>query len=74
MKTEKLLSASEVDSIVEIRGVKSGHKARIFLADLGVLEGVKLRIIKNNTGPIIVEVKGTRVAIGRGIAHKIEVL
>ena len=74
MSSDNLLSASEIDSIVEIQKINAGQKARRFLADLGVLEGVKLRIIKNDAGPIIVEVKNSRVAIGRGIANKIEVL
>lgn len=67
------LADSTVNSIVKVEKIVTGQKARRFLADLGVLEGVKLRIIKNDLGPILVEVKATRVAIGRGIATKIEV-
>ena len=74
MKATKFLEELAEDSIVTIKGIIAGFKAKKFLADLGVLEGVKLRIIKNDQGPLIVEVKGTRVAIGRGIARKIEVI
>ncbi|MHA1346655.1 MAG: FeoA family protein [Candidatus Heimdallarchaeaceae archaeon] len=73
MSNKNLLADSAVNSIVQIKKINSGQKARRFLADLGVLEGVKLRIIKNDIGPILVEVKATRIAIGRGIAQKIEV-
>jgi len=67
------LAESTVNSIVQVKKITAGQKARRFLADLGVLEGVKLRIMKNDVGPILIEVKATRVAIGRGIAQKIEV-
>ncbi len=67
------LADSTINSIVKVEKITAGQKARRFLADLGVLEGVKLRIIKNDVGPILIEVKATRVAIGRGIAQKIEV-
>jgi Fe2+ transport system protein FeoA len=61
------------NNIVVVKKIVAGHKAHRFLADLGIHEGEKIRIIKNDVGPIIVEVKGTRVAIGRGLAGKIEV-
>ena len=59
--------------IVTVLYIKAGHRAHRFLADLGIHEGEKIRVVKNDTGPVIVEVKGTRVAIGRGLAEKIEV-
>ena len=59
--------------IVVVETINSGFRAQRFLADLGIHEGEKIRVVKNDTGPIIVEVKGTRVAVGRGLAKKIEV-
>ena len=53
--------------------ILAGIRARQFLADLGIIEGENVRVIKNNFGPLIVEVKGTRIALGRGLATKIEV-
>ena len=73
MSNKISLADSKLNSIVQVEKITAGQKARRFLADLGVLEGVKLRIIKNDVGPILIEVKATRVAIGRGIAQKIEV-
>lgn len=58
---------------VKVVRILAGIRARHFLADLGVIEGEKVRVIKNNFGPLIVEVKGTRIALGRGLASKIEV-
>lgn len=73
---KKLLQLIDIeeDKIVLVKSISAGHKAQRFLADLGIHEGEKIRITKNDVGPIIVEIKGTRVAIGRGLALKISVL
>jgi Fe2+ transport system protein FeoA len=59
--------------IVEIRG---GQFLRKKLADRGFLEGEVVRIVKNSSfgGPVLLGVRGTRFAIGRGEANKIMVL
>ena len=62
-----------VNGIVVVNSINAGYKAQRFLADLGIHEGEKIRVVKNDIGPIIVEVKGTRVAVGRGLAKKIKV-
>ncbi|MCX8059054.1 MAG: ferrous iron transport protein A [Spirochaetes bacterium] len=42
------------------------------LRDLGLLSGEEILMIKNeNKGPIIINVKGSMIALGRGIAQKI---
>ena len=68
------LIESPINKIVTVKKIIAGYKAHRFLADLGIHEGEKIRIVKNDVGPIIVEVKGTRVAIGRGLASKIDVM
>jgi ferrous iron transport protein A len=69
----RLINVKE-NKIVLVKSIIAGHRALRFLADLGIHEGEKIRITKNDVGPIIVEIKGTRVAIGRGLASKINVL
>ena len=71
-QNDSLISMPE-NAVVTVKVIKAGFKAIRFLADLGIHEGEKIRIVKNDIGPVIVEVKGTRVAIGRGLAGKIEV-
>ena len=61
------------NGIITVVHIQAGSRAHRFLADLGIHEGEKIRVVKNDEGPVIVEVKGTRVAIGRGLASKIEV-
>jgi len=43
------------------------------LASLGITSGVKVRIVRNIGGPLLVTTNGTRIAIGRGQAQKIGV-
>ena len=46
-------------------------KLRKHFENLGILKGGVITSISNNTGDIIIKVKGSRVAINRGIAMKI---
>lgn len=73
---KQLLRLIDIDEnkIVLVKQISAGYKAQRFLADLGIHEGEKIRITKNDVGPVIVEIKGTRVAVGRGLASKINVL
>lgn len=55
--------------LVEIRG---GMRLRQRLADLGLNLGMTVRVMNGaHHGPLIVAVKDSRLAIGRGMAHKI---
>lgn len=67
------LVSTPKNATVTIRRIFAGRHAREYLADLGVLEGEHVKVIKNDFGPIIIEVKNTRIALGRGLASKIEV-
>ena len=51
-----------------------GRRLRQRLADLGITFDCPIKLIINtHGGPVLVEVRGTRLAIGRGMAVKIEV-
>ncbi len=73
-KSEKTLTLAFVPpgQRVRIINVVGGYGIRKRLADLGLLPNTTLEVI-NNTGPFIVAVKGSRVALGLGIARKIAV-
>ncbi len=62
-----LISAGEK---VRVERFLGGSQALARLAALGITIGETLEII-NNCGPIIVSVKGARLAIGQGLAQKI---
>ena len=46
-------------------------KLRKHFENIGILKGGVITSISNNTGDIIIKVKGSRVAINRGIAMNI---
>jgi Fe2+ transport system protein FeoA len=60
----------EALKVVRIRG---GKVAARRLADLGLQPGAEIKIAGNLGGPMIVEVKGARISLGRGIASKVMV-
>ncbi|MCX6771547.1 MAG: FeoA family protein [Candidatus Micrarchaeota archaeon] len=68
-----LLSDAKQGTTVTIRKVVAGHALQNRLSELGIYKGGKARVIKNDSGPIVLEVLGGRLAIGRGQAEKIEV-
>jgi len=53
--------------------VNAGYRAKMRLANLGIVPGVKIKKKKSAPlrGPIEIIVKGSSLVIGRGIASKI---
>lgn len=69
------LSALRSGETGRIQDMKGGHKFLSRLASLGFTPGAHLRVIQNfGRGPIIVSLRDTRVALGRGEAGKIIVV
>lgn len=59
---------------VTLNKIEYGRHLRKKLQDMGLTPGVEFSIVsKTNRGPIIIEVRGARLALGRGIAEKIDV-
>jgi Fe2+ transport system protein FeoA len=56
---------------VRLRGIEAGQGLAGRLAALGLVPGVEVLMVSNRgRGPAIVEVKGARLALGRGMAAK----
>jgi ferrous iron transport protein A len=52
--------------------MQGGHDFLSRLASLGFTPGARLRVVQNyGRGPLIVSLRDTRVALGRGEAEKI---
>ena len=47
--------------------------ARKRLYELGLNKGTKITMVKNDIGPVILNVYGHKLALGRGLASKIKV-
>ncbi|HFD39409.1 MAG TPA: ferrous iron transport protein A [Anaerolineae bacterium] len=66
------LSNVKSGQIVRIQNIRGGHNFLSRLASLGFTPGARLQVVQNyGHGPIIVNVRDTRVALGRGEAAKI---
>jgi len=52
--------------------VNGGSGLRQRLTDMGIIAGTQIVLVNSRTtGPVIVDVKGSRLALGRGVAHHI---
>lgn len=65
------LSQLESGRITAITGCRH---ARQHLALRGLSEGSIVKVISSGCGPVVIEVKGITLAIGRGMAGRIRVL
>lgn len=55
--------------------IDGGHRVRAHLNTLGIHVGDWLTVVERAPfrGPVLVEVNGTRLALGRGVASKVQV-
>jgi len=59
---------------VKVVSIRAGRGLTQRLADLGLTPGVRLTVISGlMSGPVIIELRGSRLALGHGVAHKIMV-
>ena len=66
------LGGVQSGQLVQISSLKGGRQFLSRLASLGFTPGAKLQVIQNyGHGPIIVRLRDTRVALGRGEAERI---
>ena len=58
--------------VVTVVGVRAGWGLQRRLADMGLTPGVLVRVINSQRpGPMLIDLRGSRVALGRGVAQKI---
>lgn len=57
-----------------VRALRSGREVASRLSAMGVTAGAAVEVLQNRgSGPLLVRVSNTRIALGRGEAHKIVV-
>ena len=57
--------------VVKLVRVAAGRILARRLAELGLTPGVQLEILQDQGGPLLLAVRDSRLALGRGMAHKI---
>lgn len=66
------LSSLKDGESAQITTIKGGRSVNLRMNELGFTTGVNLKVIRNvGGGPIMVELKAGKIALGRGIARKI---
>lgn len=55
----------------KVYDINGGSVSSKRLFEMGFNKGQEIQIIKNDVGPLIIGINGSRIAIGRGMAHKI---
>jgi len=67
-----VLSMIDQGEDVTLIDIVGGRGIRSKLYSMGLVPGVSLRILsRNGSGPVMIAVKDSRLAIGRGMAEKI---
>jgi Fe2+ transport system protein FeoA len=77
MKTGNIIPLSQAaeGQMVSVVSVDGGRGLRGRLTAMGVLANVQIRVVHNGrSGPIVISIKNSRMAIGRGVADKITVI
>lgn len=72
-ETHMPLSMADIGQALEIKKVGGKEETRQFLERLGFVAGGIITVISDINGSMIVNVKDSRVAIGRDMANKIVV-
>ncbi len=67
------LTMSQVGEVLEIRNVSGRVEIKRHLEEMGFVKGAEITVLSENSGNLIVNLKGSRVAIGRDLAMKIAV-
>ena len=73
MSDSFLLSNITAGQNVRLVRVNAGRRFSHRLAELGLTPGVEFSIVQDNGGPLLICVRDSRIAIGRGMASKISV-
>lgn len=66
------LATLEKGKSAAVREIQGGHAFVQRMAELGVLPGTRIRLLRTS-GPVIVEARGQRLMIGRGMVDRIMV-
>ena len=69
------LSMASPGETVEVATVRAGWGLQRRLADLGLTPGIRVRVVSSGKpGPVVLDVRGSRLALGYGVAHRIMVI
>ena len=65
------LSVCDIDEKIVIKKITGKDEVRCHLAELGFVVGEEIFIVSKNKGNIIINVKGSKIAIDESMANRI---
>jgi len=66
------LAMARPGELVTVIGVRAGRGLQRRLSDMGLTPGIQIRVMNSQmSGPVIIDLRGSRVAVGRGVAQKV---
>ena len=66
------LTSAKLGTHYKITEIQGGCEVKTRLASMGILPGQAIRVLNPGSfGPTMILVKGSRVALGNGVSHKI---
>ena len=73
-ETKMSLSETYVGQKVSLAGIDAGEELRSRLAAMGMVPNSIMTVVSNGCkGPIVLNVKGSKIVLGRGMADKVMV-
>lgn len=71
MKRIKPLSMLSPDESGIVYRIVAGKGLTLRLAEMGITPGVLVKVVHNDSGPLLLLVRDSRIVLGRGVAMKI---
>ncbi len=66
------LAMADTNQIITITGIRGGCGLQKRLSDMGFTPGITVKIISREAcGPMLIELRGSRLALGRGVAQHV---
>lgn len=74
-KELRSLNMVEAGSVVRLASIDANHGLRQRLAAMGILPNAEIFVVRNEKrGQVVINVKDSKVVLGRGMSHKVMVL
>lgn len=64
------LSMATIGQTVRLININAGKRLTHRLTELGMTPGTEMKVLQDAGGPLLLSVRDSRVALGRGMAHK----
>ena len=66
------LAMASPGRLLTVIGINVGWGLQRRLADMGLIPGVQIRVMNGQcAGPVLIDLRGSRLGLGRGVAQKI---